>query len=170
MVTGHGRATYRLSPMPSRTCEFRNAPTRPSPTSPPPALARAPRGHDPRRSMRSNLRGESGLTPPLCLSLSCSAGPNRSILGVVDVSQLYATSMYWSFTMLMKSPHIGPDTWMEKLFSCLMVLLGLFVTTQLVAVVTQVTPSRAHTVPIARAAAHVHALSSFPLHFSSILL
>ena len=37
--------------------------------------------------------------------------------------------------MLMKSPHIGPDTWIEKLFSCLMVLLGLFVTTQLVAVV-----------------------------------
>ena len=35
--------------------------------------------------------------------------------------------------MLMKSPHIGPDT-MDKLFSCLMVLLGLFVTTQLVAV------------------------------------
>ena len=37
--------------------------------------------------------------------------------------------------------HIGPDTWIEKLFGCLMVLLGLFVTTQLVAVVTQVVMS-----------------------------
>jgi hypothetical protein len=59
----------------------------------------------------------------------------------VHVSQLYFTSIYWSLTMLMKSPHIGPDTWIEKLFGCLMVLLGLFVTTQLVAVVTQVVMS-----------------------------
>jgi len=41
--------------------------------------------------------------------------------------------------MLMKSPPpmIGPDTWLEKTFCCFMVILGLFVTTQLVAVVTQ---------------------------------
>jgi len=55
----------------------------------------------------------------------------------VEVGQIYFTSLYWSLTMLMKSPHIGPDTWIEKLFACFMVLLGLFVTTQIVAVVTQ---------------------------------
>ena len=60
-----------------------------------------------------------------------------SFVDNVDVGQIYFTSLYWSLTMLMKSPHIGPDTWIEKLFSCLMVLLGLFVTTQIVAVVTQ---------------------------------
>ena len=59
------------------------------------------------------------------------------VISHVDVGQIYATSIYWSLTMLMKSPHIGPDTGIEKLFGCLMVLLGLFVTTQIVAVVTQ---------------------------------
>lgn len=46
---------------------------------------------------------------------------NGTVTDVVTVSQLYFTSLYWSFTMLMKSPHIGPDTWIEKLFACLMV-------------------------------------------------
>ena len=72
-------------------------------------------------------------------------GPNGTTTAwgrnVVEVSQLYVTAIYWSFTMLMKSPHIGPDTWLEKLFACVMVILGLFVTTQLVAVVTQIVMS-----------------------------
>ena len=46
---------------------------------------------------------------------------STSLQEQVGVSQLYFTSLYWSFTMLMKSPHIGPDTWLEKLFGCLMV-------------------------------------------------
>ena len=62
---------------------------------------------------------------------------NTTVPSRVEVGQIYFTALYWSLTMLMKSPHIGPDTWMEKLFSCFMVLLGLFVTTQIVAVVTQ---------------------------------
>lgn len=37
----------------------------------------------------------------------------------IQISQLYFTSLYWSFTMLMKSPHIGPDTWIEKCFGCI---------------------------------------------------
>lgn len=64
---------------------------------------------------------------------------NTTIYDTVGIGQIYFTSLYWSFTMLMKSPPpmIGPDTWFEKFFCCWMVILGLFVTTQLVAVVTQ---------------------------------
>lgn len=38
--------------------------------------------------------------------------------------------------MLMKSPHVGPDGALEKIFSCVMVILGVFFTVQLMAVVT----------------------------------
>lgn len=85
--------------------------------------------------------GGSDVTLPVADSVAFLASPNGSVVDVVEVSQLYVTSIYWSFTMLMKSPHIGPDTWIEKLFSCSMVVLGLFVTTQIVAVVTQVVMS-----------------------------
>ena len=39
---------------------------------------------------------------------------------------MYLSSMYWSLTMLMKTPYIGPDTLLEKVFGCLMVVLGAF--------------------------------------------
>ena len=32
----------------------------------------------------------------------------------------YLTSLYWSLLMLLKSPHVGPDTLLEKLFACIM--------------------------------------------------
>lgn len=85
----------------------------------------------------------AGYTPDPRNSIARLAGGNstRKIISEIGVEQIYFTAIYWSFTMLMKSPHIGPDTWIEKFFSCLMVLLGLFVTTQLVAVVTQVVMS-----------------------------
>lgn len=41
-----------------------------------------------------------------------------------DVLVQYISALYWSLTMLMKSPYIGPDTLGEKLFSCAMVVLG----------------------------------------------
>ena len=45
-------------------------------------------------------------------------------MNVTDWSQQYLSSMYWSLTTLMKTPWIGPDTVLEKLFSCVCVVLG----------------------------------------------
>ena len=56
--------------------------------------------------------------PPRRLHVSTA---HRRTDRYVGIEQLYFTSLYWAFTMLMKSPHIGPDTWLEKLFSCFMV-------------------------------------------------
>jgi len=39
-------------------------------------------------------------------------------------SQQYLSSMYWSLTTLMKTPWIGPDTVLEKVFCCICVVLG----------------------------------------------
>ena len=36
----------------------------------------------------------------------------------------YLSSVYWSLTMLMKTAYIGPDTFIEKLFACIMVVVG----------------------------------------------
>ena len=33
-----------------------------------------------------------------------------------SLPQMYLSSMYWSLTMLMKTPYIGPDTLLEKVF------------------------------------------------------
>jgi len=49
---------------------------------------------------------------------------------------IYLTSLYWSLLMLLKSPHVGPDTLLEKLFCSFIVVLALFVFAKLVAEVT----------------------------------
>ncbi|KAL1524301.1 hypothetical protein AB1Y20_019204 [Prymnesium parvum] len=36
----------------------------------------------------------------------------------------YLSSFYWALTMLMKTPFVGPDTVLEKAFSCFIVILG----------------------------------------------
>jgi len=36
----------------------------------------------------------------------------------------YLSSFYWSLTMLMKTPFVGPDTVTEKFFACFVVILG----------------------------------------------
>ena len=36
----------------------------------------------------------------------------------------WLTSFYWALTMLMKMPNVGPDTLLEKFFSCVIVIIG----------------------------------------------
>merc|ERR1719473_996692 len=45
-------------------------------------------------------------------------------VAVTPFTQQYMSSMYWSLTTLMKTPWVGPDTVAEKIYACLMVVLG----------------------------------------------
>ena len=45
-------------------------------------------------------------------------------VSVTPFSQQYMSAMYWSLTALMKTPWVGPDTVAEKIYACLMVVLG----------------------------------------------
>jgi hypothetical protein len=47
---------------------------------------------------------------------------DQSIQG--EVWNQWLSSFYWALTMLMKMPNVGPDTTLEKGFSCLTVILG----------------------------------------------
>ena len=64
---------------------------------------------------------------PLYPSVAVAASLNATAPYRADNLQQYITSLYWSLTMLMKTPVVGPDTLVEKIFSCFLVLLGAFV-------------------------------------------
>lgn len=70
-----------------------------------------------------------------CTQISCMANstcddnnldPNLSKdpLYWDDAFNQWWTSFYWALTMLMKMPNVGPDTTLEKGFSCLTVIVG----------------------------------------------
>jgi len=42
----------------------------------------------------------------------------------LDWFNQYISCFYWSLTMLMKTPFVGPDTVLEKVFACFVVILG----------------------------------------------
>jgi len=48
----------------------------------------------------------------------------------------WLSSFYWSFTMLMKTPFVGPDTTAEKAFSCVAVIIGAIIFALLLGQVT----------------------------------
>jgi hypothetical protein len=50
--------------------------------------------------------------------------PYLSIKQPDEVWNQWLTSWYWALTMLMKMPNVGPDTALEKAFSCFTVIVG----------------------------------------------
>ena len=71
--------------------------------------------------------------PNNCTRMSCMANatcddnnldPDLSVYLPDEVWNQYFTSIYWALTMLMKMPNVGPDTTLEKMYSCLIVVLG----------------------------------------------
>ena len=50
--------------------------------------------------------------------------PDLSKTEPVEVWNQWLTSFYWALTMLMKMPNVGPDTVLEKAFSCFTVIVG----------------------------------------------
>lgn len=50
--------------------------------------------------------------------------PYLSIEQPDEVWNQWLTSFYWALTMLMKMPNVGPDTALEKAFSCFTVIVG----------------------------------------------
>jgi len=53
-----------------------------------------------------------------------------------EVFNHWLSSFYWAFTMLMKTPYVGPDTLPEKIFSCIMVIIGAIIFALLLGQVT----------------------------------
>ena len=41
-----------------------------------------------------------------------------------NIGQQYASALYWSLTMLMKTAYVGPDTLVEKVSACALVIVG----------------------------------------------
>jgi len=68
-----------------------------------------------------------------CTRISCMANntcdnnnlnPDLSVDFPDQVWNQWLTSCYWALTMLMKMPNVGPDTTLEKAYSCFIVILG----------------------------------------------
>lgn len=68
-----------------------------------------------------------------CTRISCLANstcddnnlnPDLSFYLPDEVWNQWLTSFYWALTMLMKMPNVGPDTTFEKMYSCLIVVVG----------------------------------------------
>jgi len=68
-----------------------------------------------------------------CTKVSCMANstcddnnldPTLSTRMPDEVLNQWLTSFYWALTMLMKMPNVGPDTSIEKGFSCFTVIVG----------------------------------------------
>jgi len=49
---------------------------------------------------------------------------NPSMLYGGEIGQQYASALYWSLTMLMKTAYVGPDTLVEKVSACALVIVG----------------------------------------------
>ena len=50
--------------------------------------------------------------------------PGEQLHNDTSFSHQYLSSMYWSLTTLMKTPWVGPDTVLEKIFASLAVVMG----------------------------------------------
>ena len=61
-----------------------------------------------------------------------------------EVWQQWITSWYWALTMLMKMPNVGPDTTLEKLYSCVIVILGAIFFALLLGQVNAITRADTH--------------------------
>jgi len=68
-----------------------------------------------------------------CTRMMCMANPlcddnnldpNLSVTHDGEVWNHWWTSIYWALTMLTKMPNVGPDTALEKFFSCITVIVG----------------------------------------------
>ena len=78
-----------------------------------------------------------------CTRISCMANytcddnnlnPDLSYRVPEVVWDQWLTSWYWALTMLMKMPNVGPDTTLEKMYSCVIVIVGAI--TSVIAIVT----------------------------------
>ena len=68
-----------------------------------------------------------------CTTVACMASydcddnnlnPDLSFAEPDEVWHQWLTSFYWALTMLMKMPNVGPDTTLEKIYSCAIVIIG----------------------------------------------
>lgn len=84
------------------------------------------------RNCVSNL----SLTPVECKSRRECDDNNFDPRVTSDVGNHWLSSLYWAFTMLMKTPYVGPDTLPEKAFSCIMVIIGAIIFALLLGQVT----------------------------------
>ena len=64
--------------------------------------------------MANNTCDNNNLNPDL------SYDPTRAY----EVWNQWLSSCYWALTMLMKMPNVGPDTTIEKFYSCIIVIVG----------------------------------------------
>jgi len=87
-------------------------------------------------NMARQLECQSGLKF-INESYTTLAGVNETVVTWCDMNNFfpyvqtkedwlnqYLSSFYWSLTMLMKTPFVGPDTVTEKFFACFVVILG----------------------------------------------
>ena len=58
------------------------------------------------------------------LRVPAGSTPLATNVTTTPFAQQYMSSLYWSLTTLMKTPWVGPDTVLEKVFSSMMVVLG----------------------------------------------
>ena len=78
------------------------------------------------RTPRVKLR-RPPLTPSLFIPSVIPHGRQARNATVSTFLQQYTTSLYWSLTMIMKTPNVGPDTIYEKVFAAGIVVLAAFI-------------------------------------------
>jgi len=76
------------------------------------------------------------LSPVECMSSRECDDNNFNPNDSDEVWNHWLSSFYWAFTMLMKTPYVGPDTLPEKIFSCIMVIIGAIIFALLLGQVT----------------------------------
>jgi len=90
------------------------------------------------RQCVSNCLAETSHSRMECMSNSTCDDNNMNPDETGAVFNAWWSSFYWAFTMLMKTPFVGPDTVLEKAFSCITVVLGAIIFALLLGQVTNI--------------------------------
>jgi len=86
--------------------------------------------------VESSANTSNPQSPVQCMSSRECDDNNFNPTTTDEVFNHWLSSLYWAFTMLMKTPYVGPDTLSEKVFSCIMVIIGAIIFALLLGQVT----------------------------------